>query len=147
MEEKNMERQILEIKGQELFELHKNFHPKDMRDYPLKIEISGKGVMLWYTGYRNRKFYSVYWEPKMGSLENAFDISQLRMNANAVISYKEMIDNKDFGYFSKEDLIKEIKSTQEELKVVKEKYSEYFCFVDTHHQAMVETALEIEVKE
>lgn len=142
-----MERQILEVKAEELFELHRNFHPKDMRDYPLKIEITGRGVLLWYTGYRKRKFYSVYWEPKMGSLEEAFDISKLRMNANAVISYEMMIKNEDFDYFTKEDLIKEIKSTQEELKEMKEKYKEYFSFIDYHHEMMVETALEVDIKE
>lgn len=142
-----MERQILEIKGKELFEIHRNFHPKDMRDDHLQIEVTGRGVLLWYTGYRKRKFYSVYWEPKMGSLEEAFDISKLRMNASAVISYEEMIKNEDFVYFTKEDLVKEIKLTQEELKEAKEKYKEYFGFVDYHHEMMVETALEVEIKE
>ena len=136
-------RKELEEKANELFEIHKNNHPKDMREDTLQIKITGRGIILWYTGYRKRIFYDVYWERKLGDVSNAFDIGLLRQNASAILSYKDMIDNKDFEYFTEEELRNNIILTQKELKNMKEKYQDYFGFVDYHHIMMVESALEI----
>jgi hypothetical protein len=136
----------LEEKANELYNLHKNFHPKEMRENTLQIEILNNGIFLWYIGYRNRRFNSVYWSTDMGEIENAFDISLLRQNASAILSYEEEIKNKDFKYFTEEEIKEDLLLTQKELREMKEKYEKYFAFVDYHYRMMVESALEIKVK-
>ena len=117
-----------------------------MRENTLQIEILNNGIFLWYTGYRNRRFNSVYWSTEMGEIENAFDISLLRQNASAILSYEEEIKNKDFKYFTEEEIKEDLLLTQKELREMKEKYEKYFIFVDYHYRMMVESALEVKVK-